>query len=98
MAAALGGLDALAFTGGVGEHAPEIRSAAVAGLGFLGAAIDESANAGGDADRDVSAATASVSTLVVKAREDVEIAGQTRHVLEAGPRVSTPRARDPTAQ
>jgi len=38
MAAALGGVDALAFTGGVGEHAQEIRDAAVAGLGFLGAA------------------------------------------------------------
>jgi acetate kinase len=82
MAAALGGLDALAFTGGVGEHAPEIRCAAVEGLGFLGAAIDESANAGGNDDRDISAATASVSTLVIKAREDVEIAGQTRRVLQ----------------
>ena len=47
MAAALGGLDVLAFTGGVGEHSQEIRTAAVEGLGFLGAAINESANAGG---------------------------------------------------
>ena len=74
MAAALGGLDVLAFTGGVGEHSQEIRTAAVEGLGFLGAAINESANAGGGGDRDISAATANVSTLVVKAREDVEIA------------------------
>jgi acetate kinase len=36
MAAALGGLDAVVFTGGVGEHAPEIRLRAVDGLGFLG--------------------------------------------------------------
>jgi acetate kinase len=82
MAAALGGLDVLVFTGGVGEHTHEVRSAAVQGLGFLGAAIDESANAGGDPDRDISAAGANVSTLVVKAREDVEIAGQTRRVLQ----------------
>lgn len=81
MTAALGGLDVLAFTGGVGEHAREVRSAAVQGLGFLGAAIDESANAGGDPDRDISAAAATVSTLVIKAREDVEIASQTRGVL-----------------
>jgi acetate kinase len=37
MTAALGGIDALAFTGGVGENAPEIRARAVEGLGFLGA-------------------------------------------------------------
>jgi acetate kinase len=85
MAAALGGLDALVFTGGVGEHLHEIRSGAAAGLGFLGVAVDESADAGGEGDRDISAATANVRTLVVRAREDVEIAEQTRRVLEAGP-------------
>ena len=84
MAAALGGLDVLVFTGGVGEHAHEIRSGAVGGLGFLGAAVDESANARVDDDRDISAATANVRTLVVRAREDLEIADQTRRVLEAG--------------
>jgi acetate kinase len=86
MAAALGGLDVLVFTGGVGEHLHEIRSGAAAGLGFLGVAVDESADAGGEGDRDISAATANVRTLVVRAREDVEIAEQTRRVLEAGPR------------
>ena len=69
MAAALGGLDVLVFTGGVGENAHEIRGGAVAGLGFLGVAVDESANAGGEGDRDISAATSSVRTLVVRARE-----------------------------
>jgi acetate kinase len=83
MAAALGGLDVLVFTGGVGEHLHEIRSGAVAGLGFLGVAVDESANAGGEGDREISAATANVRTLVVRAREDVEIADQTRGVLGA---------------
>jgi acetate kinase len=83
MAAALGGLDVLVFTGGVGEHAHEIRSGAVAGLGFLGLAVDESANASGESDRDISAATATAKTLVVRAREDVEIAVQTRRVLVA---------------
>ena len=46
MAASLGGLDALVFTGGVGEHAPAIRAGAVGGLGFLGLDIDASRNAG----------------------------------------------------
>ena len=82
MAAALGGLDLLVFTGGVGEHAHEIRGAAAAGLGFLGVAVDDAANAEGDGDRDISAAAADVRTLVVQAREDVEIASQTRQVLQ----------------
>jgi acetate kinase len=65
----------------VGEHAPEVRSGAVNGLGFLALAVDEPANAGADGDRDISDATATVRTLVVRAREDVEIAGQVRRVL-----------------
>src|SRR5438067_11173953 len=44
MAAAMGGLDALVFTGGVGERAPSIRARSVAELGFLGVALDGSAN------------------------------------------------------
>ena len=83
MAAALGGLDVLVFTGGVGEHSPEVRGGAVDGLGFLGLAVDESTNAVAAGDRDISAATATARTLVVRAREDVEIVHQTRRVLEA---------------
>jgi acetate kinase len=81
MAAALGGLDALAFTGGVGEHAARVRSLAAAGLAFLGVAIDEERNRGARADADVSAAGAPVRTLVIAAREDAEIARQTRELL-----------------
>jgi acetate kinase len=82
MVAALGGLDVLAFTGGVGEHSHVVRSGAVSGLGFLGLAVDESANAAGKGDRDISARSAHARTLVVRAREDVEIARQTRAVLQ----------------
>lgn len=46
MAAVLGGIDGLVFTGGVGENAAPIRAAALARLGFLGLALDEAANAG----------------------------------------------------
>jgi acetate kinase len=82
MVAALGGLDALVFTGGVGERAPAIRAATADGLGFLGVAIDPAANeAAGDADADVSAPGAAARTLVLHAREDLEIAGQVREVL-----------------
>lgn len=45
LAATLGGLDALVFTGGIGEHAAEVRAEVCAPLGFLGITLDEVANA-----------------------------------------------------
>ncbi len=83
MATALGGLDAIVFTGGVGEHSPKIRSLAAAGLAFLGIAVDPTRNERGPADRDISEDDASVRTLVIAAREDLEIARQVREVLES---------------
>ena len=81
MAASLGGLDALVFTGGVGERSSEIRIAAARGLGFLGVAVDPALDAAARPDADVSAPLAGVSTLVIAAREDVEMARQARAVL-----------------
>jgi acetate kinase len=82
MAAAMDGLDALVFTGGIGENQPPVRAEAAAGLGFLGVAIDPDRNdaaVGGDAG--IWAPSAKVRTLVVTAREDVEIARQVRATL-----------------
>ena len=76
MAAALGGLDTLVFTGGVGEHAAEIRARAANGLGFLSVAVDEGRNARADGDTDITACGAAVRAFVVAAREDIEIARQ----------------------
>jgi acetate kinase len=84
MTAALGGLDTLVFTGGIGEHQAETRDEAAAGLGFLGVAVDESRNATARPDCDISAPGAPVRTLVIAAREDIEVARQTRAVLAAG--------------
>jgi acetate kinase len=86
MAAALGGLDVLAFTGGVGENSPDVRSGAAAGLGFLGVHLDAGRNAGGPADgraadREIGLAGAPVRSFLIPAREDIEIAGQVRAVL-----------------
>lgn len=83
MTAALGGLDVLVFTGGVGEHDPEVRAATAARLGYLGVAIDTEENTAADrqGDRDITAAGASVSSLLIEAREDLEIARQTRALL-----------------
>jgi len=83
MAAAMDGLDALVFTGGIGEHQPETRAEATAGLGFLGVAIDQHRNSTvrGGQDTDISAPGAHVRTLVVATREDLEIARQVLAVL-----------------
>jgi len=85
MAAAMNGLDALVFTGGVGENAPPVRAAAAAGLRFLGVELGPTLNASLGPDNDISAPGASVPTLVVKAREDVEVAREVRKVLAATP-------------
>ncbi len=86
MAASLGGLDVLVFTGGVGENAPAVRAAAADALPFLGLAVDAAANAAANAavdnsvdtaerrDADITAAGASARVFVVAAREDLEIA------------------------
>jgi acetate kinase len=85
MAAAMNGLDALVFTGGIGEHQPQVRAEAAAGLGFLGVAIDETRNDAATGDADISAPSAAVRTLVITAREDIEIARQARAALGRGP-------------
>ena len=85
MAASLGGLDALLFTGGVGERSPVVRGLAAAGLGFLGVDLDPECNAASEPeDREIGAAGARVRTLVVSAREDLEIAHEVREVLGFG--------------
>ena len=89
MAASLGGLDALVFTGGVGERSTQVRALAADGLGFLGIAVDPERNTvATGTDGEISRAGAAVRTIVLTAREDLEIARQTRSVLapEDGPR------------
>jgi acetate kinase len=83
MAAAMDGLDAVVWTGGVGEHAPAIRAKAADGLGFLGVEVDHALNEAATGDGDVSAYGAKVRSLIVNAREDVEIARQVRGVISA---------------
>lgn len=81
MTAALGGLDALVFTGGVGEHAPDVRRRTVDRLGFLGLRLDTARNADAGGDEDLTADGAVARTLVVTAREDIEIARGVRAAL-----------------
>jgi acetate kinase len=84
MTAAAGGLDALVFTAGIGERSPVVRAAAARRLGHLGVLIDPGRNDGTRGDADISHAQASARSLVIAAREDLEISRETRSVLTAG--------------
>jgi acetate kinase len=81
MAAAMNGIDALAFTGGVGERSPFVRAEICSRLGFLGVELDEEANAHPAPDGAISSLSAPTPAYVVQAREDVEVARGVRAVL-----------------
>jgi len=81
MAASLGGLDVCVFTGGVGENSPEVRGRAIDGLGFLGLAVDDGSNGAAAGDADITASRAAARTLVIAAREDLEMARQAHQLL-----------------
>jgi acetate kinase len=81
MASTLRGLDALVFTGGVGENASAIRARACEGLGFLGIEVDRDRNVAASGDALIGSDRSAVAVLVVAAREDIEIARGVRAVL-----------------
>lgn len=81
MTAAMGGIDALAFTGGVGEHAAGVRAAACAGFSWIGIELDRDANHDAAPDRVVSSPDSRVAVLVVRAREEAAIARATAQVV-----------------
>jgi len=82
MASAMAGIDVLVFTGGVGERSAAVRAGAADGLEFLGVSIDAGRNETGSGDREIGTDDARVRTLVVAAREDIEIAKCVRAVVE----------------
>jgi len=91
MVAALGGLDVLVFTGGVGEHAAAVRAAVADRLGWLGVRLAgsddvpaEDEDPAADA-REITAPGAGVRTFVVAAREDRRLAFEARALLGAQP-------------
>src|SRR6202158_6031526 len=75
MTAALGGIDALVFTAGVGENSPEVRAAACQNLEYVGVKLDLKKNSESPADQDISDPGSPVRVLLIRAGEDWEIAG-----------------------
>jgi acetate kinase len=70
----LGGVDAIVFTGGVGENCPPLRERVGHQLAFLGLQLDSEKNARAVADQDIAAPQSTVRVLVIHAQEDWEIA------------------------
>jgi acetate kinase len=84
MTSTLGGIDALVFTAGIGEHAAPIRARACAGLECLGLELDARANADCRPDADVAVAASRGRILVIATREDLMIVRETVRVLGKG--------------
>jgi acetate kinase len=82
--AVLGGLDALVFTAGIGEHAPEVRAGACEALGFLGLRLDAVRNAQSPADANIAAADSTIPVLVIATQEDWMIARDCWRMLHTG--------------
>jgi acetate kinase len=80
LAASLGGLDALIFTAGIGEHSPEIRARVCRDARWLGIILDEEANAGGRAR--ITIAGSPASAWVIPTDENLMIARHTRQLVD----------------
>lgn len=85
-AAAMGGLDAMAFTGGIGEHSAEMRSRICQGLAFLGVELNTENNraARGDTAAIIGTEASRVSTWVIPTDEEQQIARETFQLLQSG--------------
>ncbi|MEJ6487220.1 acetate kinase [Nostoc punctiforme UO1] len=82
MLTSLGGLDALVFTAGVGEHSAEIRQAACEAFGFLGLKIDLEKNQQQPVDEDIATPDSAVRVLVIHTQEDWAIAQHCWQILK----------------
>jgi acetate kinase len=84
-AAVLGALDAVVFTGGIGENAPLVRAQSVGGLAAFGIAIDGAANARAvKAELDISAPSSRTRVLVIPTNEEAAIANDTYAIATHG--------------
>lgn len=83
MIATLGGIDALVFTGGIGENSAEVRAAACANFGFLNLELDSEKNDRTLPDQDISGTKSAVRVLVIRAQEDWAMAKATLKLMSS---------------
>jgi acetate kinase len=87
MSVALGGLDAVVFTAGIGENSADMRRRVCSRLAFLGVELDAERNAGAVPDAEIGAQSSPVRVVVVRAREELVAARAARTALGSGDRV-----------
>lgn len=84
-AAAMGGLDAIGFTGGVGQNSAEIRARCLEGLGFLGVEVDDDANAGLTGGEEGLFHSGSVAVAAIRTGEELVIAMEAERLSGVDP-------------
>jgi acetate kinase len=72
--AAMGGADAIVFTGGIGENSPDVRRSSCNNLGFLGIELDEAKNTSPEKEKPIHSLGARVKLFVVPTNEELMIA------------------------
>jgi len=80
-AAAMGGLDAVVFTGGIGENSVEVRKKSCEGLDFLGIRIDDIANESPEKEKRISTQGSRAAVMVIPTNEELVIALDTREIV-----------------
>jgi acetate kinase len=80
----LGGVDVIAFTGGIGENRVQTRSAVCAGLGEFGIVLDEAANASAKGEAPINAPESRTQIWIVPTNEEIVVARLAKRLLEAG--------------
>ena len=80
--AALGGLDALVFTGGIGENSPDVRKAICENLEYLGIEFDKAANNSKEKEKAISTAKSPATVYVIPTNEELMIAMETKEVVK----------------
>lgn len=85
-AAAMGGIDVMVFTGGIGENSKEIRKACCEGLQFIGIDVDDAINESPDKEKNISKADARTAVLVIPTNEELVIALDTIEIAEKIPK------------
>ncbi len=96
LAASMGGIDALVFSAGVGEHSASLRAAACEGLAFLGLRLDAAANAACRPDADVAEPGSPARILVIHTREELVVAREAKRILDRDASAEVPQRSIPT--
>jgi len=81
-AAAMGGVDAIVFTGGIGENAVAIREKIMEPFGFMGITIDKARNASKEREKNIATGRSKTKVFVIPTNEELSIARKTKFVVE----------------